>query len=461
MARPRHLTRQLILTLTIGTVILWAAAASVTTLLIGAELDEAFDSALRQTAQRLLPLAADGLGDHDGDEEGHEIPRFGAEKEELLAYQVRNADGAVLIRSLDAPVAGFEAPLSRGFTNVGGMRIFTEGLPSDRIFIQVAEPLSHRRDSLMQSMAALFLPLGAVIPLAVLGIWLAVSRGLAPVGELQREIADRGATNLRPLKAMDLPVELAPIASSVGRLIERLRLAFDAERAFASNAAHELRTPIAGSLAQTQLLLAELKGTPAEARARNIEASLKRLGDLAEKLLQLSRAEAGIAATEQPVDLLPVVDLLVEDCSRRADTAGRLHFEIEPGANLCRPMDRDAFAIALRNLLDNALLHGTKSEPVVVSIDADGSVHVRNGGPAIGPETLAALKNPFVRGRTTAHGSGLGLAIVETIMSQTGGRLELNSPATGRSDGFEAILRFAEAGPHVRQAFHLAPEQET
>ena len=444
MARPRQLTRQLILTLTVGTVVLWTAAASIATLLLSAELDATFDSALRQTAQRLLTLAAEQLDELD--EDGHEIPDFDAGQGELLAYQIRGADGRVMIRSLDAPAMGYEAPLVAGFANAGGLRIYTERLRSEPVFIQVAEPLSHRRGSLMAAAMSLFLPLAAVIPLVALGIWLAVRHGLAPVGALQREIADRDASNLRPLQPMDLPAELAPIASSVGRLIERLRLAFEAERAFASNAAHELRTPIAGSLAQTQLLVSELRGTPGEARARSIEAAIKRLGDLAEKLLQLSRAEAGIAATNEPIDLLPVARLVVEDCARGLGAADRLRLDIAAGASLRQAIDRDAFAIALRNLLDNALLHGAAGEPVVVSVAADSSVHVRNGGPAIDPQTLAALKNPFVRGRTAAHGSGLGLAIVETIMSQTGGRLELRSPAVGQADGFEAILRFAAAG---------------
>lgn len=446
MARPHQLTRQLIVTLTVGTVVLWTAAVGIASLLLGAELGESFDSALRQTAQRLLTLAAEQIDEIAEDDEHHEIPDFDDGDGDLLAYQIRSADGDVLLRSSGAPRQGYDAPLVRGFADAGDLRIYTAGLRRRPVFIQVAEPLTHRRDSLVEAVASLFLPLAGVIPLAALGIWLAVRRGLKPVGELQREIADRGATNLRPLKPMDLPVELVPIATSVGRLIERLRLAFEAERAFASNAAHELRTPIAGSLAQTQLLVQELKGTPQQARARSIEAGLKRLGDLSEKLLQLSRAEAGIAATGESIDLLPVVRLVVEDCSHREGAAGRLRLDIEPGASLRQAMDRDAFAIALRNLVDNALLHGALKEEVAVSVTADGTVRVQNGGPAIDDQTLAALKNPFVRGQTPAHGSGLGLAIVETIMAQTGGRLELNSPIAGRSDGFEAILRFAEAG---------------
>ncbi len=441
MARPRQLTRRLILTLTIGMVVLWIAAAGTATGLLRAELEESFDGALRQTAQRLLTLAAEQLHELEEDDERHEIPGFDdGDTGDRLAYQIRRADGEVLLRSRNAPRAGYAAALAPGFADAGGFRIYTEKLRRRSLYIQVAEPLSIRQGSLMEAAASLFLPLAAVIPLAALGIWLAVRSGLAPVKELQREIAGRDALNLSPLKPMDLPAELAPIAAAVGRLFERLRRAFAAERAFASNAAHELRTPIAGSLAQTQLLVGELEGTPQAARARSIEAGLKRLGDLAEKLLQLSRAEAGIAAAAEPIDLLPVLRLVVEDCARREGADGRLALLVEPGAGLMRALDRDAFAIAVRNLIDNALLHGGAAEPVEVRVGTEGSISVRNGGPAVDTGTL---KTPFVRGRTTARGSGLGLAIVETIMAQTGGRLELNSPIPGRADGFEAVLHFA------------------
>ena len=103
-------------------------------------------------------------------------------------------------------------------------------------------------------------------------------------------------------------------------------------------------------------------------------------------------------------------------------------------------MDMDAFAMAARNLIDNALAHGAAEGAIDVQVEADGVVRVINDGPVVPAETLARLKQRFARGDTRHAGSGLGLAIVETVITQAGGRCELFSPAPGREDGFEARL---------------------
>jgi two-component system OmpR family sensor kinase len=104
-------------------------------------------------------------------------------------------------------------------------------------------------------------------------------------------------------------------------------------------------------------------------------------------------------------------------------------------------MDADAFAILLRNLIENALKHGPENSPVEIVVGDAGSVCVRNGGPVVPPETLARLKGRFERAGPGATGAGLGLAIAEAIAAGAGANLDLRSPASGRTDGFEAVLR--------------------
>ena len=233
-----------------------------------------------------------------------------------------------------------------------------------------------------------------------------------------------------------MPRELLPIADAVDGLIARVAAAMEAERPFAANSAHELRTPLAGSLAQTQRLIEELDGSPTADRARQIEASLVRLRTMADKLLQLSRADAGIASAGRSVDLLPALRLLIED-ARRANPGREITLSIAPGAGLVAPIDLDAFGIVIRNLLENAILHGRP--PIEVSTD-DTAIEIVNGGPVVTPEALARLKTRFVRGQTSSSGSGLGLAIADTIVRQSGGTLDLISPAPGREDGFCARI---------------------
>jgi two-component system OmpR family sensor kinase len=250
----------------------------------------------------------------------------------------------------------------------------------------------------------------------------------------------RGGRNLAALDISGQPGELQPIAEAVARLVERLRVALDAERAFAANSAHELRTPIAGALAQTQRMIAELSDARDRRRARDVEAALKRLSSLAEKLMQISRVDAGVGLGDKDVDLIAVLDLVVNDCAKRLDDPDRIHYLKPDGATLVAGMDMDAFAIAVRNLIDNAVNHGARHGAIEVKVEPEGVIRVINEGPVVPPELLTGLKHRFARGETHSAGSGLGLAIAETIMAQTEGRLELFSPPSGQTSGFEARM---------------------
>jgi len=141
---------------------------------------------------------------------------------------------------------------------------------------------------------------------------------------------------------------------------------------------------------------------------------------------------------DREVDFIPVLDMVVDDCAKRLEKPERLHYAKADGAKLSSPMDMDAFAMVMRNLIDNAVNHGAAGKRIEVRLPADCTLSVVNEGPVVPAELLAGLKRRFVRGETRSSGSGLGLAIAETIVSQTGGKLELFSPATGRADGFEA-----------------------
>ena len=161
--------------------------------------------------------------------------------------------------------------------------------------------------------------------------------------------------------------------------------------------------------------------------------------------MQLAKAEGGGLLSGIPHDVVPIVRLVAEDFVRTAEVSDRLHVSVPEAAVLSR-MDPDVFAILLRNLIENALRHGAKSEPVKVSLASDGVLSVSNRGPVIPAEVLARLIRPFARGSTPADGTGLGLAIADSIAAGAGARLELLSPASGAIDGFEARVYLDSIG---------------
>jgi len=438
MSQP-SITRRLIVLLTVGATALWLLGSLVTILIVRGELERTLDGGLRETAERVLPLAVDGLtddGDGDHDRSGHAPGMSEPGRGEYVVYQVRDASG-MRMRSHDAPEAPFPAPLAEGFVTISPWRIYTTGDPSSGLFIQVAESVERRNEALRGSIVAILLPVLLLIPASVLGIRWVVARGMRPLRQLGDEVARRDVANLEPVAVADVPEELQPISDAIGGLLQRLRAAFEAERALAANSAHELRTPIAGSLAQVQRLVEELAGHEAQGRARRVEESLHRLSTLAAKLLALSRAEAGVARLPAPIDLLPALRLITADAERMPGS--RLGLTVAPGARLEAQLDLDAFGIVMRNLVENARLHGMPDGTVEIAV-GDGFVEVSNEGPVVPADRLALLVRRFERGGSAASGSGLGLAIVDSIIRQAGGRLELLSPRRGGNDGFTARI---------------------
>ncbi|SON57255.1 Sensor protein QseC [Hartmannibacter diazotrophicus] len=440
MILPRSLQVRLALGLSVGLALFWAVAAGAAYTVLRQEMDRVFDSALQETAQRLLPLAVMEIIDR----EPEDVLRIAPVRShhELLTYIVRNQAGSVVLASHDADPAIFPQSAHDGLSSTKTHRIYAESALQGSLTIFVAEPWDVRSKASHEAAEALIMPLLVLVPLSFGGVWLLVRGGMRPIRRLCSEIETRGGGDLTPLGSDRLPSEITPIATAVNHLMARLRRTLEAERSFTANSAHELRTPIAAALAQTQRLLAETKEGQTGARARQIEATLKTLARLAEKLMQLARAEGGRLFAKTPYDIVPVIGLVCEDIGRTQSRPDRLDLDL-PSAKVNSRVDPDALSILVRNLLENALKYGAADEPVVVTLTQDGVLRVVNGGPVIPAERLAQLTRPFERASTEAEGSGLGLAIIDAIARGAGSNLELKSPATGRADGFEAVVRLA------------------
>ncbi len=358
---------------------------------------------------------------------------------------VRDAQGRELLQSSDADLMRIPRDLPPGFHTSDRLRTYTETAVRGTLFVTTAEELGHRQAAVRRAVAALIWPLAALAPIALLGAWLSIRLTLRPVVAFRQAIEARGRGNLTPVGAEGLPDEIAPVAASVNALIERLRGALEAERSFTANSAHELRTPIAAALAQTQRLIAELPEGPAQARARSIAAALKRLSRLSEKLLQLAKAEGGGVLAETRTSLAPALRLVIADIDRQTDRGEDLAVSISPAGGPVSDLDPDAFAILARNLIENALKHGAPDAPVRVRL-TDSLFEVSNRGPVVPPGQLARLARPFERGATQAEGAGLGLAIAAAICRGAGLTLDLASPVPDEADGFQGD------GPFSRRA---------
>ncbi|WP_135451280.1 sensor histidine kinase [Tabrizicola caldifontis] len=444
MKAPRSLQGRLGLWLGLVLTALWVAAASVTALIARGEIEQVFDAALQETAQRILPLAVVDILNR---EEAGISQRLAAirEHDEYFTCIVRDDQGRILLQSHAADPTVFPAWDGAGFRSTATHRLYNDEAVQGTIRITVAEPLAHRAIVAWDIQMGLGLPLLVVLPVALIAIVMAVRASLAPLRKFRDRLAARGASDLSPVASTDLPSELAPLAETMNSLLARLDAAFESERSFAANAAHELRTPLAGAIAQAQRLQAEMRDADARARAGEIEANLKRLTRLAERLLQLARAEGGRLRRGFVADVRPVARLIVDELAR-VGGPGCIRLTL-PATAVLTDLDPDAFAILLRNLIENALRHGRADCPVDVVLSGDGTLIVANEGPVVPADDLARLTQRFERAKSGATGSGLGLAIVRSIAERTGSSFEIRSPRAGGDSGFEAIYRIPDVRP--------------
>ncbi|MDQ7079513.1 MAG: ATP-binding protein [Paracoccaceae bacterium] len=436
---PRSLLWRLSLGVVLAVTLLWGGTALVTFATLQNEVAEVFDSALQETAQRILPLAVLDILDREEEGMTRSVAALNS-YDDFFAYVVRDAKGKTLLRSRGAEKVSFPPYQSPGFITTDTHRIYYDAAMQESLTIAIAEPLAHRHKVSLEMISSLVSPLGVLVPFTLLVVWALVHFSVRKVHVLRAAIEKRGSGDLAPLEVQGVPVELDPVVDAVNRLLERLRRALEAERSFTANSAHELRTPVAAALAQTQRLISETRDKAARARARQIELSLQRLSRLSEKLMQLAKAEGGRLRAEQATDIRQVLRMVVDEIRMTAEGAERLKLSM-PDTAVMSEIDLDAFAILVRNLVENALKHGSAEGSVTVELSADGRLVVTNAGMTVPQDDLERLSRPFERGKTAADGAGLGLAIAQAIASGAGGRLELHSPVPGEKDGFQAVFQ--------------------
>lgn len=260
---------------------------------------------------------------------------------------------------------------------------------------------------------------------ALLGLWWLSLRLVRPLDLLSRHIAaitpDRLSTRLGNLA---LPSELDPVRVRLDDLLERLEAAFRRERAFTADAAHELRTPLAGL--RTTLEVAASRERPAADYRQALHDSLEisaQMQALVDNLLALARVEAGQVTSErEPTDLAALVDECWSTVSTRAQARG-LHHDFALGEVGTIAIDRAKFRLVLGNLLDNAVSYtDTGGDLRLQASIANGALHlsVENSGCTLPPDAAGQVFAPFWRGDAahTATGvhCGLGLALCQKII---------------------------------------------
>lgn len=415
---------------------LWLMAGAVTIMAVTAKTNDLFDAEIESVGRTLASIDTPQSCGADAMRSCRtESAVLSGERADYLSYQIRDRNGAVLFRSLLAPEEPFPVPVVAGFADQGTTRYFTAFYKGGRTAVQVAAGPEERLHTLLWMLGAMLLPLGCLFPLTWLLVEWTARETADPVQSIVKSLQSRSAQQLDPIPTANIPLELDPVLSAMNKLLQRLRAALNQERAFAANCAHELRNPLAAATAQAELLVED---TGHESGPAMLTA-LRELTHKLERLMQLSRAEAGVGLGVACTDLHATVQFIVADYHRSGVEASRLDLAIHDG---CRyvSLDRDALGIVVHNLIDNALKYSPACSAIKVVLEADCSLRVINEAEPLPPNLLNRILERFERGTEYPKGDGLGLAIVREIVVKAGGVLHISSPAKNRDSGFEVCI---------------------
>ena len=336
-----------------------------------------------------------------------------------IYYRVLAPGGLDLAGDPKLPAPESDAPAYNAVFNGQKVRVVTVETPCGKLActVLVAETTVKRARAARELLLTSMLP-GMFIALATLLIvWFGVKRGLWPLARLSDEIKARSPRDLRPIDAAAAPEETRPLVSALNGLLEEVAHAAQNQQRFLANAAHQLRTPLAGLQAHTELALAQQMPESCRSHLEQVHQATIRTARLANQLLALARAEPGGRGSPSEVNLRSVVETEADAWVHQALARDvDLGFELEPA-----PVRGDALLLreALANLVHNAIEYSHRGGRVTVRTGQRSSksfVEVEDDGPGIAQQERERVLERFYRvPGTPGTGSGLGLAIVREI----------------------------------------------
>ncbi|SER22807.1 two-component system, OmpR family, sensor histidine kinase TctE [Giesbergeria anulus] len=440
--------------------LLWPISLALTWLVAQGIANKPFDRALEYNAQALAQLVTvyRGKVQFNLPQPASEILR--ADDSDIVYYQVVGPRGQLLsgerdlpmppedeipntsqVRLRDAELRGIDIRVAYIWVR---LPITSKGLA----LVQVAETREKRSVLATEIIKGVMLPQFVILPLAVLLVWLALARGIRPLHQLEERIRARSPDDLSPLDHKAVPLEVAPLVDAVNDLLNRLHDSLATQKRFLADAAHQLKTPLAGLRMQADL--AQREGTSTEELKRSLQQigrSSIRATHTVNQLLALARAEgSGAVMPREPCDLARLVIEVVRDSVPRAlDKRIDLGYDgAEPGDAGVRLEANPTLLMELvRNLVDNAIHYtpSTAEHPGVVTArvltepETQSLVlQVEDSGPGVPEAERELVFQPFYRALgTEADGSGLGLPIVLEIARQHGAEVSLDDAHPGQT----------------------------
>ena len=394
-----------------------------------------------------------------------------ADDTDLIYYQVLGTRGEILGGEHDMPVPPDDDQFNDGEVRLREDTILGEEVRvaytwikldlkgaasgTQPVLVQVAETLEKRKTLATEIVKGTMVPQYVTLPLAVLLVWLALVRGIKPLAQLERRIRARKPDDMSPLDETGVPEEVVPLVDSVNDLLSRLKVSLSTQKRFLADAAHQLKTPLAGLRMQADLAQRETDAEQLKNSLKHIGQASIRATHTVNQLLALARAEtAGRALAKQPVDLVKIASAIMADSVPRAlEKRIDLGYDGPAAGEKATILQGNPTLLGelMRNLLDNAINYTPAHGQVTLRLMVDPFsgilvLIVEDSGPGIPESERELVFQPFYRALgTNVDGSGLGLAIVLEIAQQHGASITIEDadlPGHPESPGTRVTLRF-------------------
>ncbi|HEX4844472.1 MAG TPA: sensor histidine kinase N-terminal domain-containing protein [Limnobacter sp.] len=393
-----------------------------------------------------------------------------ADGTDQIRVQVVGKDGAFLLgdeRTLPVPerearqigVVNFRDIVVNGEDFRAGHLWIELPVVGDQRFmlIQVAETLGKRESLANEIIKGVILPQFVILPLAVLLVWFGLSRGIAPLNSLLDVIRNRKPDDLSALHTKDTPEELLPVITALNEQLQRLEHTIDAQKRFVADAAHQLKTPLAGLRMQVELLSDEADPVTRARSLRRLKVGTERSTRLVNQLLALARTEAPSVLQFERLDITHIARTVTRDFVPEA-----MNKHIDLGVEVPdHPVYVNGQTLMLtemlKNLVENALRYTPEGGCVTVRVDDSLKreaivLEVEDDGPGIPEGERNLVFDRFYRVLGTSEdGSGLGLAIVQETADRHDAHVSIhNNPRSSHADRPGTVMRVSFP-PHQRQ----------
>ena len=448
------LKRQLLVWLLLPQLVLWlmggALAFRVALSYAEKAIDQSLTQSVRSLARQVKPLGSGLLVDFP------KAAQSIIEQDPLdrVTYMVSSPPGSFLLGNgqLPAPPDNASSNASPAFDatvlyNVEldkkSMRVasmdlsFGDGPTPQRLRVQVAKSLAVQQNIARELVMDVLFPLlllGAILSVLV---YAGIQRGLAPLQKLEGQLANRSAASLSPIEMTQAPQEVHSLATALNQLLTTLRRSLSQEKRFLNDAAHQLRTPLAGLISQTELAMQEREPEALQQRLAKVHTGAVRSAHLVHQLLSLARTEAEVPLL--PLDGAALAREVAREWTPRA-VAADIDLGFEGLDSMSIAADKLLLREALSNLIDNALRYAGRGASVTLRATTRGGhsvLEVEDNGPGLSTDNLAHVFERFWRASDLPGGCGLGLAIVAEIAQRHGGSAEAEGVAP---QGFRVSL---------------------